>query len=103
MYATIRTGGKQYNVKKGDVIKVETLEADAGQSINFDEVLMLADGDDRKIGAPTIAGAKVTGEVLEQGRHKKIFILKFKRRKHHMKRQGHRQNYTAVRIIDITG
>ena len=103
MHAVIQTGGKQYRVASGDVIRVETIAGEAGQSIDFDQILMLSDGESQKIGAPTVEGAKVTGEILEQGRDKKIFILKFKRRKHHMKRQGHRQNFTAVRITDIKG
>ncbi|PID66418.1 MAG: 50S ribosomal protein L21 [Gammaproteobacteria bacterium] len=101
MYAVIKTGGKQYRVKEGQVIRVETLRAEEGDTVDFSEVLMLADGDDIKIGAPTVKGAKVSAKVLEHGRHKKIDIIKFKRRKHHMKRQGHRQNYTAVRIESI--
>lgn len=101
MYAVIKTGGKQYRVEEGQVIRVETLRAEAGESVDFSEVLMVANGDDIKIGAPVVEGAKVSGKVLEHGRHKKIEIIKFKRRKHHMKRQGHRQNYTAVRIESI--
>jgi large subunit ribosomal protein L21 len=103
MYAVIKTGGKQYRVEKGDVIRVEKLEGEAGQPVDFDKVLMICDGDTPKVGMPQIDGAKVTGEILEQARDKKIFILKFRRRKHHMKRQGHRQYYTAVRITDIAG
>ncbi len=101
MYAVIKTGGKQYRVEEGQVIRVETLHAEAGESVDFSEVLMVANGDDIKIGEPTVKGAKVSGKVLEHGRHKKVEIIKFKRRKHHMKRQGHRQNYTAVRIESI--
>ncbi len=101
MYAVIKTGGKQYRVQEGQVIRVETLPAQAGETVDFSEVLMLADGDDIKIGTPIVDGAKVSGTVLEHGRGKKIEIIKFKRRKHHMKRQGHRQNYTAVRIESI--
>ncbi|PID64878.1 MAG: 50S ribosomal protein L21 [Gammaproteobacteria bacterium] len=101
MYAVIKTGGKQYRVEEGQIIRVETLRAEAGASIDFSEVLMVANGDDIKIGAPVVDGAKVSGTVVEHGRHKKIEIIKFKRRKHHMKRQGHRQNYTAVRIESI--
>ena len=103
MYAVIQTGGKQYRVAKGDVIRVEKLSGEAGQSIDFEKVLMVVDGDAQKVGSPTVAGAKVVSEVLEQARDKKIFILKFRRRKHHMKRMGHRQSYTAVRITDIQG
>ena len=101
MYAVIKTGGKQYRVEEGQVIRVETLSAEAGETIDFSKILMVADGDDIKIGTPTVDGAKVSGKILEHGRHKKIEIIKFKRRKHHMKRQGHRQNYTAVRIESI--
>ncbi len=101
MYAVIKTGGKQYRVQEGQVIRVETLRAEAGETVDFSEVLMVANGDDIKIGAPVVEGAKVSGTVVEHGRHKKIEIIKFKRRKHHMKRQGHRQNYTAVRIESI--
>jgi large subunit ribosomal protein L21 len=103
MYAVIQTGGKQYRVEKGDVIKIEKLDGETGQPVDFDEVLMVSDGESQKLGTPIVAGAKVVGEILEQARDKKIFILKFKRRKHHMKRQGHRQYYTAVRITDIEG
>lgn len=101
MYAVIKTGGKQYRVEQGQTIRVETLRAEAGESIDFSEVLMVANGDDIKIGTPIVEGAKVSGTIVEHGRHKKIEIIKFKRRKHHMKRQGHRQNYTAVRIESI--
>ncbi len=101
MYAVIKTGGKQYRVQEGQVIRVETLNVEAGETVDFSEVLMVANGDDIKIGAPVVEGAKVSGKVLEHGRHKKVEIIKFKRRKHHMKRQGHRQNYTAVRIESI--
>ncbi|MBS9782040.1 MAG: 50S ribosomal protein L21 [Gammaproteobacteria bacterium] len=101
MYAVIKTGGKQYRVEEGQVIRVETLRAEEGETVDFSEVLMVANGDEIKIGAPTVEGAKVSAKVLEHGRHKKVEIIKFKRRKHHMKRQGHRQNYTAVRIESI--
>ena len=101
MYAVIQTGGKQYRVAKGDVIHVEKLDGDSGQAIDFENILMVSDGSNYKVGSPILSGAKVMGEVVEQGRAKKVFILKFRRRKHHMKRQGHRQDYTAVRIVDI--
>ncbi len=103
MYAVIQTGGKQYRVAKGDVIQIEQLAGEPGQSIDFNEVLMISTEETPKFGSPLLAGAKVVGEVLEQGRKKKILIIKFRRRKHYMKRQGHRQNYTAVRITDIAG
>ena len=103
MYAVIKTGGKQYRVEEGDTLRVEKIEVATGESVDFDQVLLVADGDDVKVGQPLLEGAKVTAEVVEQGRHKKIKIVKFRRRKHSMKRQGHRQNYTAVRITDIAG
>ena len=101
MYAVIKTGGKQYRVAEGDVVKMEKIEVEPGKTIDFDEVLMVANGGDVKVGAPVLAGAKVSGEVLEQGRHKKIDVIKFRRRKHYDKRTGHRQYYTAVRITGI--
>lgn len=103
MNAVIKSGGKQYRVVEGQTIRLETLAGEPGQTVNFEEVLMVGEGANAKIGAPVVVGAKVTGEVVEQGRHKKIMILKFKRRKHHMKRQGHRQNYTAVKITKVEG
>ncbi len=103
MYAVIATGGKQYRVQSGDVLKFETLEAEEGKSVTFDNVLMVADGDMIKVGTPQVKGATVTAEVVAHGRHPKINIIKFKRRKHHMKRMGHRQNFTQVKITDIKG
>lgn len=103
MYAIIKTGGKQYKVAEGDVIKLESLEAEAGNNVEFDQVLMVANGEAMQVGTPVVAGAKVTAEVVSHGRHKKVKILKFKRRKHHMKRMGHRQNYTEVKITKIEG
>lgn len=103
MYAVIRTGGKQYRVSEGDVIRVETLAAEAGSSIELDDVLMIANGDDIKIGAPVLEGAKVTADVTAHGRHKKIEIVKFRRRKHFDRRTGHRQNYTELKITGIAG
>ncbi len=101
MYAVIATGGKQYRVQKGDQVDVERLTGMPGEKIEFDQVLLLADGEDVAIGAPMIEGGKVTAEVLEQARAKKIDVIKFKRRKHHMKRMGHRQHYTRVKITGI--
>ena len=102
MYAVIKTGGKQYRVKVGDVLKFEQILAEVGTSVDFSDVLMLTDGDKVTCGTPMIANAVVTAEVLEQGRHKKIKIIKFRRRKHHMKQMGHRQNYTQVKITAIS-
>jgi len=102
MYAVIKTGGKQYRVKEGDVLKVEMLPIPVGEEISFVEVLMVGDGDSVQCGTPLIANAAVKAEVLEQGRHKKIKIIKFRRRKHHMKQMGHRQYYTQVKITAIS-
>ena len=101
MYAVIKTGGKQYRVQEGDVIKLESLNAEVGHEINFAEVLMIADDEKTVCGTPWVAGMMVIAEILEHGRHKKIKIIKFRRRKHYMKRMGHRQNYTKVRIMAI--
>lgn len=101
MYAVIKTGGKQYRVKEGDILKLEQLPTEVGQEVEFSEVLMLADGDKITCGTPFIKNATVKAEVLEHGRHKKIRIIKFRRRKHYMRRQGHRQNYTQVKISAI--
>ncbi len=103
MYAVIKTGGKQYRVEPGNVLKVETLDAEVGATVNFEEVLMIADGDDVTVGTPTIASAKVVAEVIAHGRAKKVEIVKFRRRKHHQKRTGHRQNFTQVQIQNING
>ncbi|MFA6302531.1 MAG: 50S ribosomal protein L21 [Legionella sp.] len=101
MYAVIKTGGKQYTVKEGDVLKIELLPEDAGKEIQFSEVLMLVDGDKVTSGKPFIAKAIVKAEVVDHGRHKKVKIIKFRRRKHHMKQMGHRQYYTQIKITAI--
>lgn len=101
MYAVIASGGKQYRVSEGQVLKLETLPGEVGGRVEFDHVMLIADGADMNVGAPYIEGAKVAGEVVEHGRGDKIRIIKFRRRKHHMKRMGHRQNYTAVKITKI--
>ncbi|HEY9150684.1 MAG: 50S ribosomal protein L21 [Gammaproteobacteria bacterium] len=103
MYAVIKTGGKQYRVAKGDTLRVEKLAGAEGDAVELDKVLMVADGDDIKVGAPYLDGSKVTATVKAQGRGKKVEIIKFRRRKHHMKRQGHRQSYTELEITGITG
>jgi large subunit ribosomal protein L21 len=102
MYAVIRTGGKQYKVAAGGKLKVETLTADVGSEIVINDVLMVADGDDIKIGAPVVAGASVKATVLSHGRGEKVMIFKMRRRKHYRKTQGHRQNYTEIRIDGIS-
>jgi len=101
-YAIIETGGKQHRVKPGEILKVEKIEAATGASIDFDKVLLVSDGENVQIGAPYVAGSKVTAEIVEQGRHDKIKIIKFRRRKHHMKQMGHRQWYTAIKITGIS-
>jgi large subunit ribosomal protein L21 len=103
MYAVIKSGGKQHRVVEGETLKLEKIEVETGATIEFDEVLLIGEGDSVKIGEPVVAGAKVTAEVIDQARHKKVNIIKFKRRKHHMKRAGHRQWYTEVKITGITG
>lgn len=102
MYAVIVSGGKQHRVAEGEVLKVEKLQAEAGSTVDFDKVLLVANDDDVKIGAPVVEGAKVTAEVVSHGRGKKVHIMKFKRRKHHMKRQGHRQWFTEIKITAIS-
>lgn len=102
MYAVIKTGGKQYTVKEGDVLKIELLPNDAGSVIEFTEVLMVADGDKVTCGSPFLEKGLVTAEVVDHGRHKKVKIIKFRRRKHHMKQMGHRQYYSQVKITAIS-
>ncbi|KUJ79667.1 50S ribosomal protein L21 [Microbulbifer flavimaris] len=101
MYAVIESGGKQHRVEEGEVLRLEKLEVATGDSIDFDKVLMVVDGDKINIGAPVVDGAKVTAEVVSHGRGEKVKIIKFRRRKHSMKRQGHRQWYTEVKITGI--
>jgi len=102
MYAVIVSGGKQYRVSEGETLKLEKIEAETGASIDFDKILLVVNGEKVNIGAPVVAGAKVTAEVVTHGRHKKVKILKFKRRKHHMKQMGHRQWFTEVKITGIS-
>ncbi len=101
MYAVIQTGGKQYRLSAGDTVRVETLDAEEGASVEFDNILMVADGDNIQLGTPYVEGGKVVAKVKAHGRHKKIEIIKFNRRKHYDKRTGHRQNYTELEITDI--
>ena len=102
MYAVIKTGGKQYRVTEGQTLRVEKLENEVGTDIDLPEVLMVADGENIKVGAPTVDGSKVSATILGHGREKKVHIIKFRRRKHHMKRQGHRQYYTEIEIKGIS-
>lgn len=101
MYAVIISGGKQYRVSEGETLRLEKIEADLGAEVKFDKVLMVANGEQVKIGAPYLDGGAVRGTIVEHGRHKKVKIIKFRRRKHHMKHMGHRQHYTAVKIVGI--
>lgn len=103
MYAVIAAGGKQHRVEEGEVLRLEKIEAATGETVDFDQVLLVANGEDVKIGAPIVEGAKVTAEILSHGRGDKVTIIKFRRRKHSMTRQGHRQWYTEVKITGIKG
>jgi large subunit ribosomal protein L21 len=101
MFAVIRTGGKQYRVAAGDIIKVERLEAEPGSTIAFDQVLMVGEGADAKVGLPLVAGASVAAEVVAQDRGPKIIVFKKKRRKNYRRKNGHRQDITVLRITGI--
>ena len=103
MYAVIQTGGKQYRVEPGQTVTVERLAGDAGSPIVFDQVLLVSPGDGGQVtvGKPFVSGAKVTGEIVEQGRGEKLVVFKFRRRKNYVRKNGHRQDYTAVKIAAI--
>ena len=101
MYAVIVSGGKQYRVIEGQTLKLEKLELGIGDAIDFAEVLMIGNGENIAVGTPFVTGGKVTATVLSQGRHKKVHIIKFRRRKHHQKQMGHRQYFTEVKITGI--
>ena len=101
MYAVIKTGGKQYRVAAGEKIKVEQIAADVVQEITIDQVLAVGNGADLKVGTPLVAGASVKATVVAHGKHDKVRIFKMRRRKHYQKHQGHRQNYTEIRIDGI--
>jgi len=103
MYAVIKTGGKQYRVTQGDVIKVEKLKAAEGDTVELGDVIMVADGDEIKVGMPFVKGSKVTAQVVSHGRGDKVEIVKFRRRKHFDKQMGHRQAYTEIEIKEILG
>lgn len=102
MYAVIQTGGKQYRVAEGDTLRVELLSVEAGADIELDKVLMVADGDQVKVGTPYLADGKVAAKVVAHGRGEKVRIVKFRRRKHHLKRAGHRQSYTELSVTGIS-
>lgn len=101
MYAVVKTGGKQYRVAAGEKLKVEQIPADIGAEVVLDQVLMVGEGEGVKLGQPLLSGASVKATVLSQGRGDKVRIFKMRRRKHYQKRQGHRQNYTELRIDSI--
>ncbi|HMV06271.1 MAG TPA: 50S ribosomal protein L21 [Accumulibacter sp.] len=101
MYAVIKTGGKQYRVASGEKLKIEQIPAEVGAEITLDQVLVVGQGDAIRIGTPLVAGATVKATVLAHGRHDKIRIFKMRRRKHSQKHQGHRQNYTEIRVEAI--
>jgi large subunit ribosomal protein L21 len=101
MYAIIKSGGKQYKVEPGAQLRVESLKADVGAAVSFGEVLFIGDGEAVSVGAPLVSGAQVKATVVSHGRGDKVKIFKLRRRKHYQKTQGHRQNYTEVRIDDI--
>jgi len=103
MYAVIKTGGKQYRVAAGEKLKIDELPVEIGAEIVLDQVLLVADGDNLKMGRPLVTGASVQAKVLAQGRHDKVRIFKLRRRKHYQKHQGHRQNFTEIEITGITG
>ena len=102
MYAVIRTGGKQLRVSEGQTVRVEKLNGDLGDIVTIDDVLLVSDGDDIKVGQPVLDGASVTARIVEQHRAKKIVVFKMKRRKSYRRMRGHRQHYTALEIQEIT-
>ena len=103
MYAVFRSGGKQYRAVKGDVLRLEKIEADEGATIKFDEVLLLGEGSDIKVGSPLLSGSTVSGKVIRQGKSKKVPVVKFKRRQNYLRQGSHRQFFTEVEITGITG
>ena len=102
MYAVFQSGGKQHRVAEGQTVRLEKIEVAPGETVEFEDILMVSNGDDVKIGTPSVAGAKVTAEVVTHGRGEKITIVKFRRRKHSRKQQGHRQWFTEVKITAIS-
>jgi len=102
MYAVFRTGGKQYRAVKGDVLRLEKIEADEGSTVQFDDVLLIGEGADIKVGNPIIGGSSVSGKVLRQGKTKKVSVVKFKRRQNYLRQGSHRQFFTEVEITGIS-
>ncbi|HAB56286.1 MAG TPA: 50S ribosomal protein L21 [Cellvibrionales bacterium] len=103
MYAVVESGGKQHRVIEGETLKVEKLDLATGETLTIDQVLMVGEGESVKVGAPYVDGGKVTAEIISHGRHDKVTIVKFRRRKHHRKQMGHRQWYTELKITSIAG
>ena len=103
MYAVIVTGGRQYRVAQGEIVRVDLLAGEIGSEVKIDQVLMVGEGEGVTLGAPLVAGALVTAKVVKHGRAEKIRIVKFRRRKHHRKEIGHRQYFTEIEIVGITG
>ncbi len=101
MYAVVDSGGKQYKVKAGDVLRVEKLPGEVGSPVTFERVLMVADGDTLNVGRPLLENTAVRGHIVEQGRERKVLVFKYKRRKRYRRKQGHRQPFTAVKIDSI--
>ena len=101
MYAVVNTGGKQYKVKAGDILRVEKIPGDVGSPVTFEKVLMVADGEEVTVGQPVLENTSVKGTIVEQGKAKKIIVFKYKRRKRFRRKQGHRQAFTAVKIESI--
>ena len=102
MYAVFRSGGKQYRAAKGDVLRLEKIEGDEGSTVQFDEVLLVGDGSDVKVGSPLVDGGSVSGKVLKQGKSRKVSVVKFKRRQNYLRQGSHRQFFTEVEITDIS-
>lgn len=101
MYAVVATGGKQYRVEEGDILRVEKLPGDVGSAVAFEKVLLFSDGEQVQIGQPQVDGVTVHGQIVAQGKNKKVLVFKYKRRKRYRRKQGHRQPFTAVRIDRI--
>jgi large subunit ribosomal protein L21 len=101
MYAVVHTGGKQYKVQKGETLRIEKIPGDVGSAVTFDKVLMVADGEEIRVGQPVLENAKVQASIVEQDKAKKVLVFKYKRRKRYRRKQGHRQPYTAIRIDGI--
>ena len=101
MYAIVDSGGKQYKVQEGEILRVEKLTGEVGDSVSFDRILMFSDGENVNVGTPLLEDVAVTGHIVEQGKAKKIIVFKYKRRKRYRRKRGHRQKFTAVKVDSI--